>query len=34
MTPKDIDWASLEKLNLNRDLLEKNGQLDRLLKGH
>ncbi|PUV24456.1 DUF3945 domain-containing protein [Sphingobacterium athyrii] len=32
--PKDIDWASLEKLNLNRDLLEKNGQLDKLLKGY
>lgn len=31
---KDIDWASLEKLNLNRGLLEKNGQLDKLLKGY
>jgi len=32
--PKDIDWASLEKLNMNRDLLENNRQLDKLLKGH
>lgn len=31
---QDIDWASLEKLNLNRELLEKNGQLDKLLKGY
>lgn len=30
----DIDWGSLEKLNLNRELLEKNGQLDKLLKGY
>lgn len=30
----DIDWTSLEKLNLNRELLEKNGQLDKLLKGY
>jgi hypothetical protein len=29
-----IDWTSLEKLNLNRALLEKNGQLDKLLKGY
>lgn len=31
---EDIDWGSLEKLNLNRELLEKNGQLDKLLKGY
>ncbi|MFC3157074.1 DUF3945 domain-containing protein [Chryseobacterium arachidis] len=31
---EDIDWSSLEKLNLNRELLEKNGQLDKLLKGY
>lgn len=31
---EDIDWTSLEKLNLNRELLEKNGQLDKLLKGY
>ncbi len=30
----DIDWGSLEKLNLSRELLEKNGQLDKLLKGY
>lgn len=29
-----IDWTSVEKLNLNRALLEKNGQLDKLLKGY
>lgn len=31
---EQIDWTSLEKLNLNRALLEKNGQLDKLLKGY
>lgn len=31
---EEIDWKSLEKLNLNRALLEKNGQLDKLLKGY
>lgn len=31
---EEIDWTSLEKLNLNRALLEKNGQLDKLLKGY
>lgn len=31
---EEIDWTSLEKLNLNRELLEKNGQLDKLLKGY
>ncbi|WP_053326741.1 DUF3945 domain-containing protein [Chryseobacterium gallinarum] len=30
----DIDWGSLEKLNLSRELLEKNGQLDKLLRGY
>ncbi|MCL1666554.1 DUF3945 domain-containing protein [Elizabethkingia ursingii] len=30
----DIDWDSLEKLNLNKELLEKNGQMDKLLKGY
>lgn len=30
----EIDWGSLEKLNLSRELLEKNGQLDKLLKGY
>lgn len=31
---QEIDWTSLEKLNLNRELLEKNGQLEKLLKGY
>ncbi len=31
---EDIDWTTLEKFNLNRALLEKNGQLDKLLKGY
>lgn len=31
---ESIDWKSLEKLNLNRALLEKNGQLEKLLKGY
>lgn len=31
---EEIDWTSLEKVNLNRALLEKNGQLDKLLKGY
>ncbi|AZA82390.1 hypothetical protein C1637_08680 [Chryseobacterium lactis] len=30
----NIDWATLEKFNLSRALLEKNGQLDKLLKGY
>lgn len=29
-----IDWNTLQKFNLNKDLLEKNGQLDKLLKGY
>lgn len=29
-----IDWTTLETFNLNRALLEKNGQLDKLLKGY
>lgn len=29
-----IDWTTLEKFNLSRALLEKNGQLDKLLKGY
>ncbi|MGG7466674.1 MULTISPECIES: DUF3945 domain-containing protein [Bacteroidota] len=31
---EDIDWTTLEKFNLNRALLEKNGQLDKMLKGY
>lgn len=31
---EEIDWKSLEQLNLNRELLEKSGQLDKLLKGY
>ncbi|MCQ9634201.1 DUF3945 domain-containing protein [Chryseobacterium sp. WG23] len=30
----DIDWNTAHKFGLNRDLLEKNGQLDKLLKGY
>lgn len=29
-----IDWNTLQKFNLNKELLEKNGQLDKLLKGY
>lgn len=31
---ENIDWTTLEKFNLSRALLEKNGQLDKLLKGY
>ncbi|REC62340.1 hypothetical protein DRF65_11555 [Chryseobacterium pennae] len=30
----DIDWNTAHKFGLNRELLEKNGQLDKLLKGY
>ncbi|WP_353148535.1 DUF3945 domain-containing protein [Chryseobacterium sp.] len=31
---EDIDWSTLQKLNLNKELLEKSGQLDKMLKGY
>ncbi|MDQ1805085.1 DUF3945 domain-containing protein [Chryseobacterium sp. CKR4-1] len=31
---EEIDWTTLQQLNLNRELLEKSGQLDKMLKGY